>query len=67
MRGYGAGLEIARITALDPTHFTQEPVASHAFAAGRSVLGPHTLNWAAGIEVVDYFASDAALSGRKSA
>ena len=67
MRGYGAGLEIARIMALDGTHFAQEPVVSHAFSTGRSVLGPHTLNWAAGIEVVDYFASDAALSERKSA
>jgi hypothetical protein len=67
MRGYGAGLEMARIMALDGTHFAQEPVVSHAFSTGRSVLGPHTLNWAAGIEVVDYFASDAGLSERKSA
>jgi hypothetical protein len=55
------------VTAIDATHFAQEPVASHAFSAGRSVLGPHTLNWAAGIEVVDYFATDAALAGRQSA
>jgi hypothetical protein len=67
VRGYGAGLEIARVTALDATRFAQEPAASHAFSAGRSLLGPHTLNWAEGIEVIDYFASDAALSGRKSA
>jgi hypothetical protein len=66
VRGYGGGLEIARVATIDATHFAQEPVASHAFSAGRSVLGPHTLNWAAGIEVIDYFASDAALSGRKS-
>ncbi|WP_195930492.1 glucosamine inositolphosphorylceramide transferase family protein [Hyphomicrobium album] len=66
-RGYGAGLEIARITAIDATYFAQEPVASHAFAAGRAALGPHTLNWAAGIEVVDYFANGAELLGRKSA
>jgi hypothetical protein len=66
MRGYGAGLEIARVMALDATHFAQEPVASHAFSAGQSVLGPHTLNWTAGIEVLDYFASDAELSARKS-
>jgi hypothetical protein len=67
MRGYGAGIDIARVTAIDATHFAQEPVASHAFSAGRSVLGPHTLNWAAGIEVVDYFATNAALAGRKTA
>ena len=66
VRGYGGGLEIARVTTIDATHFTQEPGASHAFSAGQSVLGPHTLNWAEGIEVLDYFASDAALSGRKS-
>lgn len=64
-RGYGSSIELARITALGPTSFEQEIAASHRFSDDGRILGPHTLNWCTGIEVVDYFASSASLPMRR--
>lgn len=55
-RGYGAALTLNRITALSPDSFTQELVATLNLDAGARSCGPHTLNFAAGIEVIDLFA-----------
>lgn len=65
-RGYGSALSQARVTRLDPEGFAQE-IAATVRAEGRpdplrrrqSVLGPHTINWAAGIEVIDLYAPSA--------
>ena len=52
-RGYGSGLALARVTALDETRYAQEVAAVLYPGAAWAGSGLHTLNWAHGIEVVD--------------
>ena len=55
-RGYGAALTLNRITALSPDRFSQELVTTLEFDAGQRSSGPHTINFAGGMEVIDLFA-----------
>lgn len=55
-RGYGSAINIARVTAFDETRYSQQTVANIAFQPGREAMGPHTLNWAGGVEFIDVFA-----------
>lgn len=54
-QGYGSALGLARITALSEHTYVQEQVGRIAFPGSSGVLGPHTLNFAGGIEVIDFF------------
>jgi hypothetical protein len=51
--GYGVGLALARITKLDTEGFAQTIEAVIRPGDAWPGIGIHTLNWAAGIEVVD--------------
>ncbi|MCB1506702.1 MAG: hypothetical protein KDJ47_17180 [Hyphomicrobiaceae bacterium] len=61
--GYGSALTLNRITALTPERFAQELVTTLQFGGGVGTLGPHTVNFARGIEAIDIFAPRP--SGRK--
>ncbi len=52
-RGYGSGLALARVTALDETRYAQEVATVLYPGAAWTGSGLHTLNWVRGIEVVD--------------
>jgi len=52
-RGYGSGLALARVTSLDENRFSQEVAAVFHPGGAWAGIGLHTLNWAAGFEVVD--------------
>jgi hypothetical protein len=52
-RGYGSGLALARITALDEERYSQEVEAVFYPGGAWDGIGLHTLNWAEGFEVVD--------------
>lgn len=56
--GYGSALTFARIDRLDDTGFTQTPLAT--WRSGRigdpRIIGPHTYNCAAGLELIDLYA-----------
>ena len=52
-RGYGAGLALARVTSLNEKDYTQKVEAVLDPRGAWKGNGLHTLNWAAGIEVVD--------------
>ncbi|MGQ0672233.1 MAG: glucosamine inositolphosphorylceramide transferase family protein [Hyphomicrobium sp.] len=56
-QGYGSALGLARVTRLDAGGFSQDVVAKLAFDPRSGIRGPHTLNWDAGIEVIDLFAA----------
>ncbi len=51
--GYGAALALARVTRLDTEGFAQEIASVIRPGGAWPGIGLHTLNWAAGIEVVD--------------
>jgi len=51
--GYGAALALARVTRLDTEGFAQEVASVIRPGGAWPGIGLHTLNWAAGIEVVD--------------
>lgn len=54
--GYGSALTLNRIDVLTSEAFSETPVSTLRIGYGPRVLGPHTLNWAGGIEVIDAFA-----------
>lgn len=54
--GYGSALSLCRIDRLDDTGFAQSLVTTLRFGREGDCAGPHTLNFAGGIEVVDLFA-----------
>lgn len=54
-RGYGSALSMCRVTSLSTEHFAQEIVATHHYGSPEDAKGPHTLNFAGGIEVIDIF------------
>jgi hypothetical protein len=60
--GYGSALTLARIDRLDKTGFAQTPVHTVRFGRPQHVLGPHTYNRGAGLEVLDVFMPRAKLT-----
>lgn len=55
-QGYGAALTLNRITSLNSDCFSQDLVATLELKAGLPSCGPHTINFAGGLEVIDLFA-----------
>lgn len=53
--GYGSALGFARVTRLDMDGYAQETCGRLSFAPQSGILGPHTLNWAEGLELIDLF------------
>ncbi len=53
--GYGSALGFARVTRLDAGGYAQELHGRLSFPASSGILGPHTLNWADDVEVIDLF------------
>lgn len=61
--GYGSALSLACVTKLDLEGFAQKTITTFRLSGRGSgtparearLLGPHTINWAAGIEVIDLF------------
>lgn len=53
--GYGSALTLNRVSALDPERFRQNLVATLNFGPVGQGCGPHTHNFAAGIEIIDVF------------
>ena len=54
--GYGAALALARVTRLDNGGFAQEVAARLKMPGPAGAHGPHTINWASGLEVIDFLA-----------
>ncbi len=54
--GYGASLSLSRVTRLDPGGFAQQHVTELRMPGRAPAQGPHTINWAQGLEVVDFLA-----------
>ena len=54
-RGYGSAINIAHVTAFDGDTYEQRTVANITFKPGQDIMGPHTLNWANGLELIDVF------------
>ncbi len=53
--GYGSGMTLCRVDALSGDAYRQSAVVSVKAARGSLVKGVHTLNYAAGLEVIDAF------------
>lgn len=53
--GYGGSLSLNRITTLDPERFSQSLVSTLSFGPPGTGCGPHTQNFAGGIEIIDLF------------
>jgi hypothetical protein len=53
---YGGRLVINRVTKLTPDDFAEEVVCETSFTDQKRFLGPHSLNFADGLEVVDVYA-----------
>lgn len=54
-RGYGGALTLNRITRLDREGFAQDLVTTLTAGAPGAAQGPHTVNFAGGIEIIDLF------------
>ncbi len=54
-RGYGSALALCRIDRLEEDGYVQSPAVRLAPPDGGGVIGLHSLNEAAGIEVIDFF------------
>ena len=52
---YGGGLTICEVDRLDPEGFHETAIAAFEPPAGLRATGVHTLNAAAGLEVIDFF------------
>jgi len=53
---YGGSLSLARVTRLDAAGFAQELAADLRMPGRPAGHGPHTINWADGLEVIDFLA-----------
>jgi hypothetical protein len=56
--GYGSALGLAEVTRLDPEAFAQVTTARLSFPKASGILGPHTLNWAQDLELIDLYKRD---------
>ena len=54
-RGYGGALSFNRVTRLDEVGFAQELASTLHFGRREAAAGPHTINYADGLEVIDLF------------
>lgn len=59
--GYGSKISIKRVTKLSPQTFAEEPAGEISFGQGNGLLGPHTIQCSAGLEVVDVYARPRAI------
>ncbi len=62
--GYGAALSLARVTQLDDTGYAQDSPQPWRCTYASKLLGPHTWNVGAGLEVIDVFGPKHLLSSR---